>query len=212
MGAISVIGVSKAYKGVQLFHDATFDVEEGAITALVGPNGSGKSVLLRILCGFTKPDAGEVIIDPQYFTDGNIFPTDFGVMIDRPGYISHLTGLQNLMSLAAIRRVVTEPDVRSWMQRLGLDPDSKTKAGKYSLGMKQKLALCQAVMEKQRVWILDEPFNALDDSSQEVFRDVMREHVRHGGTIVFTSHNAYDVASLASVVLKIDAQSISIAK
>lgn len=94
------------------------------------------------------------------------------------------------------------------MKRLGLDPDNHTKAGKFSLGMKQKLALCQAVMERQRMLVLDEPFNALDDASQHIVREVMTEHVAAGGTIIFTSHNVYDVDTLASRVLKIDQQRV----
>lgn len=204
MSVVSLSGISKSYRRQRLFGDVTFSLEKGSCTALVGPNGSGKSVLMRIICGFTKPDSGTVSIDPLYLAEGAHFPAGFGVMIDRPGYISHLSGLRNLMELARIRGVVGEIDVRAWMEKFGLDPDSSTKAGRFSLGMKQKLALCQAVMEGQQVLILDEPFNALDDTSQSVIREVMRDHIAKSGTVLFTSHNANDVGALATRVLKID--------
>jgi ABC-2 type transport system ATP-binding protein len=204
MPVIELNAVSKSYGGQELFADVSWKVEQGRIYGLAGPNGSGKSVLFRIMTGFVRPDSGSVAIDPAFMDGGRVFPRAFGVVIDRPGYLAHKTGLENLMALARIRRGVGEPEVRAAMAALGLDAASKTRVGRYSLGMKQKLSIAQAVMERQRVLVLDEPFNALDRTSVGAVRDLLRAHRQAGGTVVFTSHNPQDLELLADCVYEID--------
>lgn len=148
-------------------------------------------------------------INPDYFDSDALFPAEFGVVIDRPGYISQETGLQNLLRLAEIRKKIGEDDVVRWMGRLGLNPDDRTRVGNYSLGMKQKLSIAQAVMEEQRMLVLDEPFNALDESSSDAVRQIIREHRKSGGTILFTSHSKHDVVELADRTLIIDDKKVS---
>lgn len=208
MSVLELDGVSKAYRGRPLFQDVGFSVEAGSSTALVGPNGSGKSVLLRIMCRFIAPDNGTVRIAPEFLSNDRVFPQDVGVIIDRPGYLGGRSGLENLLTLAEIRALVDEGHVRTVMNRLLLDPDDRTPVRKYSLGMKQKLAIAQAVMEEQRVLILDEPFNALDDTSRTAVVDLLREFRADGGTLFFTSHVKEEVAELAESVLKLDAQRV----
>ncbi len=198
MSVIEVEGMSKSYRGRFLYKDVSFTIEKGEITAVSGPNGSGKSVLFRLLCGFLAPDSGVVRIDPGYLSKGRDFPEKFGVVIDRPAYLAGKTGLENLRELAAIRGVVTDADVKTTMQRVGLDPELRQKVRHYSLGMKQKLALAQALMESPEVLILDEPFNALDVDSVLRVKGIIRELNASGVTVVFTSHNAADIDDLAS--------------
>lgn len=204
MPVIELTDVSKRYGGVELFSRVNMTIEEGRIYGVTGANGSGKSVLFRILTGFVRPDTGSVDIGARFRGRGETFPTGFGVIIDRPGYLAHKSGLDNLMALARIRGLVGEPEVRRAMTEIGLDPNSKTRVGSYSLGMKQKLSIAQATMEGQTVLILDEPFNALDRGSVERVRAHLAESRAQGHTVVFTSHNAADIDLLADHVYEID--------
>lgn len=208
MPIVELSDVSKSYGSNLLFQGVNLSIEHGRIYGLRGPNGSGKSVLFRLLTGFVLPDSGTVAIDPRYRDPRNTFPQEFGIVIDRPGYIAGRTGLDNLLSLAQIRGIIGESQVREAMQSFGLDPESRTKVGRYSLGMKQKLSLAQATMERQRVLILDEPFNALDRSSSGALRERLDAHREDGGTVVLTSHNDQDLDVLADEVHEIDGGSL----
>lgn len=204
MPIIQFRDVEKSFHGIPLYTGVNLVVEPGELLAVVGPNGSGKSVLFRLMCGFLKPDAGSVEIDPAYLSKGREFPERFGVVIDRPGYLAHRTGLQNLIELASIRKIIGEDEVRDTMQLLGLDPNLKQKVRRYSLGMKQKLAIAQALMEKPDVLILDEPFNALDAASVIMLKEHLKTLNDSGVTIVFSSHNQSDIDDLAKRRLRIE--------
>ncbi|MBK8460039.1 MAG: ABC transporter ATP-binding protein [Micropruina sp.] len=197
-GIISVAGVSKSFRGTRVLSNVDVEVFEGECLSVGGPNGSGKSVLLRLMCRMLTPDTGEVQIDPRYQAKGNNFPQEFGVIIDRPGFQALRTGYENLRDLARIRGVVGRDEILQTMQQVGLDPSLKQRVGQYSLGMKQKLALVQAIMERQHVLLLDEPFNALDVASVDRVRELLRSLLHQGRTIVFCSHNPDDVDALAT--------------
>ena len=199
MEVIRLDRVSKAFRGDTLYSDISMAIEAGKITSITGANGSGKSVLFRIMCGFAKPDSGVVTIAPRYLSTKRDFPSKFGVLIDRPGFVPNLTGFQNLQKLARIQGLISDDEIRGWMTRLGLDPEAKQPVRKYSLGMRQKVALTQAFMEHPEVLILDEPFNALDKESAASVRELLKELASQGITIVFASHNESDVNDLAEV-------------
>lgn len=196
--------VSKTFRGIEVLRDVTVTFESGLAYGIVGPNGAGKSVLFRLLCGFTLPTSGEVKIHSDYRPRGTEFPRSFGILIDGPGYVGHWSGLKNLLSLARIRKLVDETAVRDSMSRLGLDPDSKTPVARYSMGMKQKLALAQATMEGQQVLVLDEPFNALDAASVETLTGILVRHRLNGGTLIFASHRSDDIDKLADHTYRIN--------
>lgn len=196
MPVISLQGVEKSYNRRTLFTDVNLDVQAGTAVGIQGENGSGKSVLLKVMTRFVRPDAGTVHIDQAFLSDDRVFPEGFGVLIDRPGYIPNRTGLENLMSLARIRRVVDERKVRATMALLGLDPDLPQKARHYSLGMKQRLGLAQAIMEDQPVMVLDEPLNALDEETVAAVRELLRTLVAEGRTLIMTSHQREDIESI----------------
>jgi ABC-2 type transport system ATP-binding protein len=198
MSIISMNQVQKSYRGRLLYRDVSFEIAEGTITAIQGPNGSGKSVLFRLMCGFTAPDSGSVEVDPRFLSAGRTYPENFGIVIDRPGFLGGLTGFQNLQKLAKIRNVIDENQIRQTMAAVGLEPTAKQAVRKYSLGMRQKLALAQAFMENPNVLLLDEPFNALDAPSVQNIKSMLHELNNQGVTIVFTSHNQADVDDLAS--------------
>ncbi|WP_104176425.1 ABC transporter ATP-binding protein [Cryobacterium sp. Y50] len=203
MPVIELEKVTKSFKGVPIFDNASATFEAGKIHGIVGPNGSGKSILFKMICGFILPDTGKVIIDSQYQSPSRTFPEQFGVIIDRPGYLPQKTGLDNLRDLAKIRGAIGDAEIRDAMEKVGLPPGLKQKARNYSLGMKQKLALAQAIMEDQKVLILDEPFNALDADSVDLVRNLLKKHREQGRTVIFTSHNREDIDLLADHTLRI---------
>jgi len=203
MSVVQLKGVEKSYHGRALFTGVDLDVQPGSAVGIQGENGSGKSVLLKILTRFTSPDAGSVEIDEKYLSRDRVFPEGFGVMIDRPGYIPNQTGFENLQSLASIRKTISAEKVRDTMLLVGLDPDLPQKAKHYSLGMKQRLGLAQAIMEDQPVLILDEPLNALDEEMATTMRMLLRRLVDEGRTLVMTSHQREDIEFICDHVYRI---------
>lgn len=194
----------KSYKGLTIFQDIDLTIEKGKIYGIVGPNGSGKSVLFKLICGFVRPDHGEIVIRGEYLHKDITFPKNFGVIIDRPGYLGNKTGFENLKSLAMIQNKIDDEQIIKTMELVGLQPTAEQKVRKYSLGMKQKLALAQAFMENQEVLILDEPFNALDFESVENLRSLLLNYNKEGKTIIMTSHNQEDIDLLCDEVYRIN--------
>jgi ABC-2 type transport system ATP-binding protein len=203
MALITLNNLSKSFHDRPVYSNATAGFAAGKITGLVGPNGSGKSLLFRMLCGFVIPDSGEISVDPKYLSPKRDFPEKFGIIIDRPGFLNHLTGLENLELLAKIRGVIGRKEIAGLMAGFGLDPELKQKVRHYSLGMRQKLALIQAFMEDPEVLILDEPFNALDADSVADVKQRIIDFNKNGGTVIFTSHNSADIDELAHEVYEV---------
>lgn len=204
MDLIKMEKVSKSYKGLVLFEDVDLTIEKGKIYGIIGHNGSGKSVLFKMICGFEFPDKGTILVRGEEIGKSKRFPEDFGIIIDRPGYIANKTGFENLKSLAQIKDQITDEIIRETMAKVGLQPAAKQKVKDYSLGMKQKLAIAQAIMENQEVLILDEPFNALDEDSVENIRALLLSFKNEGKTIILTSHNKEDINQLCDHVLRIN--------
>jgi ABC-2 type transport system ATP-binding protein len=200
---IRLSSVSKSFHGRPIYSSASATFESGSITGVVGPNGSGKSLLFRMMCGFVTPDEGEIWVDPRYLPPKRDYPDRFGIIIDRPGFVQHLSGLANMELLANIRRRIGREEIIRFMADFGLDPTLKQKVRHYSLGMRQKLALVQAFMESPDVVILDEPFNALDADSVAHVREQIAQFHQRGGTVIFTSHNAVDIDTLADSVVEV---------
>ena len=192
--------VSKAFSRRTILNDITLTIEAGHTVGIVGSNGSGKSVLFQIICGFLTPDSGTVRVRGDMLGDSRDFPENMGVLINSPGFISLDTGLQNLRYLAGIRGVIGDQEIRSSMKKVGLDPDDRTRVEHYSLGMKQKLGLAQAIMEGQDILILDEPFNALDYKTYNDVKEIIRTLQAEGKTILMTSHNYEDIETLCNEV------------
>lgn len=201
---ISLDQVSKSFSGRRVLSDVSLDVEKGSTVGIVGANGSGKSVLFNIICGFLTPDSGQVYVRRQALGKGRDFPENVGVLINSPGFIGLNTGLQNLRYLAGIRGVAGEKEIRSAMQKTGLDPEDKTKVEHYSMGMKQKLGIAQAIMEDQDILILDEPFNALDYKTYNDTKEIIRILQAEGRTILMTSHNYDDLETLCTHIYAIN--------
>ena len=202
---IEVKNVSKSFGGKAILQDVSLSIEQGTAVGLVGANGSGKSVLFKILCGFEKPDQGSVYVrGKQLGKNGRDFPESLGVFINSPGFIGIYSGFQNLKFLADIQGKIGEKEIRQAMGKVGLDPDNKTKVDNYSLGMKQKLGIAQAIMEGQDILILDEPFNALDYKTYEDVKAIIRMLKAEGKTIFLTSHHFKDIEQLCDQVYSIE--------
>ena len=196
---INVNNVSKSFSQQPVLTNVTLEVEKGQTVGIIGANGSGKSVLFKIICGFTAPDEGEVYIRGKKLGTDIDFPERVGVFINSPGFIDLYTGLQNLQFLADINGKINDQQIRNTMELVGLNPANKTKVGDYSLGMKQKLGIAQAIMENQDIIILDEPFNALDYKTYNDTKEIVKKLKEAKHTILMTSHNYEDIEELCDI-------------
>ncbi|MBU5591640.1 ABC transporter ATP-binding protein [Clostridium sp. MSJ-4] len=204
MSYIDINKLTKIIKGNTVLDNIDLKLDKGKIYGFIGRNGSRKTMLFRAICGLIIPTQGEVIIDGKIITKDIDFPESCGVIIETPGFWEDLTGLQCLKNLASIKSKISEETICNWMTKLGLDPMDKRQFRKYSLGMKQKLALVQALMESPDLIILDEPTNSLDEESIEKLLEILKTLKENGSTILIASHNKNDIELLSDKIFKID--------
>jgi ABC-2 type transport system ATP-binding protein len=197
--AIRLAGVEKGFQGNMLFSNICLEIESGSVVGFRGGNGSGKSVLFKLIAGLYSPDEGEIYVRGERLGADCDFPSDLGLLVDNPGFIELFSGLDNLRMLADIRKRTGETSIVAIMSLLGLDPKSRKRVKNYSLGMKQKLGIAQAVMEDQDIVLLDEPFNALDAESNKKLYDLIKKLKTEGKTVLLTSHNQSDLDLLCDV-------------
>ncbi len=200
--------VTKCYGNIEVLKDVSLTCEAGKIYGLTGRNGSGKTVLLKCICGFVRPTIGEVRVCGQQVGKDVDFPDKIGFIIESPGFLSRESGLQNLKHLASIRGKASKDDIRQSMLTVGLDPDLKKPVGKYSMGMRQRLGIAQAIMENPDILILDEPMNGLDNQGVTDMRRVLKQLEEGGKTILIASHFQEDIALLCDEVYEMDAGAI----
>lgn len=186
--AIEVKGVCKKFGNKVIYDGLDINIAEGECVGFIGGNGTGKSVLFQLITGLLPVDAGTVNVNGKILGEKTDFPEDVGVLINSPGYIDCYSGFRNLQMLAGIQGKIGDQEIRAAMKLVGLDPENKTKVKKYSMGMKQKLGLAQAIMEHQKIIILDEPYNALDYNTNREITRVLKELKEEGITILLTSH------------------------
>ena len=196
--------VSKTFKDKTVLQKTSLTIESGRITGFIGRNGSGKTVLFKLICGLMLPTTGTVTVDGVRVGKDRDFAPDTGVLIETPSFISYESGLRNLRDLAAIRRKIATGDVREAIRLVGLDPDDRKRVGKYSLGMRQRLGIAQAIMERPSLIILDEPMNGLDRSGVEDMRTVFAKLRDEGKTILLASHAAEDIEILCDAVYELE--------
>lgn len=201
--------VSKTFKDKTVLQKTSLTIESGRITGFIGRNGSGKTVLFKLICGLMLPTTGTVTVDGVRVGKDRDFAPDTGVLIETPSFISYESGLRNLRDLAAIRRKITTGDVREAIRLVGLDPDDRKRVGKYSLGMRQRLGIAQAIMERPSLIILDEPMNGLDRSGVEDMRAVFAKLRDEGKTILLASHAAEDIEILCDAVYELENGTVS---
>ncbi len=197
---IRVENVTKKFGDVTALDRVNIRFDAGKIYGITGRNGSGKTVLFKIMVGYLKPTGGRVIVGDREIGKDIDFADNMGIIIENPGFLNRYSGYKNLEYLASIRKRIGEDEIRESMERVGLDPDSKKKVGKYSLGMKQRLGIAQAIMENPDILILDEPMNGLDKQGVEDVRNILLKLKEEGKTIILASHSKEDVEILCDEV------------
>lgn len=197
---IVVEHVSKAFGKEQVLKDVNLTIPPGQICGIVGNNGSGKTVLMKCICGFLHPDSGRIFVNEKQVGWDCDFPDSLGVIIETPGFIPNLSGYQNLKILAALKAKIGKNEITETLKRVGLSPAMKKPVAKYSLGMRQRLGIAQAIMENPDVLILDEPFNGLDKAGAAQMRELLKELKMQGKAVLLASHNAQDIEELCDAV------------
>lgn len=204
MKIIKIEKLCKSFHKQCLLKDVNIDFDGGKIHGIVGFNGSGKSVFFKLLAGFLYPDSGTININGNNITKQCRFPENMGVLINKTGFIGDRTGYENLKFLADINKRISNEKIVEFIELTGLDSQLDTKVKNYSLGMKQKLGICQAVMENQNIILLDEPFNALDKKSAVTISNLIKTLNKEGKTIFITSHRQEDIDNLCQEVYEIE--------
>lgn len=201
---IKIENLTKKFGDVTALENVNLSMERGKIYGVVGRNGSGKTVLFKLIAGYLKPTAGRVIVSGKEIGKDTDFAENIGIIIENPGFLKGYTGFKNLAYLASIRNVAGKEEIRESMEKVGLAPDSRKKVGKYSLGMKQRLGIAQAIMENPGILILDEPMNSLDNQGVEEVRGILAGLRDEGKTILLASHNKEDIEILCDEVYEIN--------
>ena len=203
--AIELIDLCKTFGQDEVLKHVTRNFEAGKIHGVVGNNGSGKTVMFKCICGFLQPTSGKVLVQGKQIGRDVDFPEDLGLIIETPGFLPQLSGLRNLEILASLKRRIGLKEVASVIRRVGLDPLSTKPVGKYSLGMRQRLGIAQAIMEDPSLLILDEPMNGLDKHGVAEMRALFQSLATDGRTILLASHNIGDIDALCDTVCEMDA-------
>ncbi len=197
---IEVKEVYKSFGKEHVLKGISFAIPPGAIYGVVGNNGSGKTVLMKCICGFMKADKGTILVNGRQVGKEVDFPDSLGVIIETPGFIPNLSGYKNLKILAALKGKIGKAQICEAMRRVGLDAGMRKPVAKYSLGMRQRLGIAQAIMEEPEVLVLDEPFNGLDRHGVVEMRTLLKELKADGKAILLASHNAQDIEELCDHV------------
>ena len=202
---ISIRDVCKSYGRENVLKHVTANFESGQIHGLIGRNGSGKTVLLKCIAGLAMPDSGVIAINGKRLGKDIEMPESLGAIIETPGFLPNHSGFKNLKYLAEIRNRIGPDEIIVAMRRAGLDPDSKKWVGQYSLGMRQRLGIAQAIMEDPDLLLLDEPMNGLDNNGVKKMRRLLLRLCEEGKTILIASHNPLDIDSHCDTVHEMDA-------
>ncbi|MEE0312221.1 MAG: ATP-binding cassette domain-containing protein [Oscillospiraceae bacterium] len=201
---IEVQNVVKRFRDQVVLKNVSISFEKGQIHGIVGRNGSGKTVLFKCICGLMHPEEGVILVNGKRVGRDVDMPEDIGAIIEAPGLLPNYSGYKNLRFLANIRRKIGKEEILNVLKTVGLDPESRKHVGKYSLGMRQRLGIAQAIMEDPEILILDEPMNGLDNAGVQDIRALLLELKAQGKTILLASHNHEDIAALCDTVHEMD--------
>ena len=208
---IQVKDVCKTFGKAEVLKQVTAKFEAGKIYGIIGRNGSGKTVLFKCICGFVPVTSGTIRVRSQVVGKDVDIPKDMGIIIESPGFLPRYSGFHNLRFLARIRNKIDDEKIRETLRFVGLDPGDKKHVGKYSMGMRQRLGLAQAIMEDPEILILDEPMNGLDRQGVKEIRQCLLKLRDQGKTILLASHNAEDIRVLCDQVYEMDAGELFLA-
>lgn len=201
---IEVQNVVKRFRDQVVLKNVSISFEKGKIHGIVGRNGSGKTVLFKCICGLMHPEEGVILVNGKRVGRDVDMPEDIGAIIEAPGFLPNYSGYKNLRFLANIRRKIGKEEILNVLKTVGLDPESRKHVEKYSLGMRQRLGIAQAIMEDPEILILDEPMNGLDNAGVQDIRALLLELKAQGKTILLASHNHEDIAALCDTVHEMD--------
>ena len=204
MKYICIKNLTKSIKGNTILDNINYKFESGNIYGIYGHNGSGKTMLFRAISGLIRPTSGSINISGKELHKDIDFPESIGVVIENPEFWPNYTGWQVLKMLSNIKNIINDEDIEEALFRVGLDPNDKKTIKKYSLGMKQRLGIAQAIMEKADIIILDEPTNALDEDGIELIHKLILEKKKRGAIILIASHNKYDIDILSDIKLRMN--------
>lgn len=200
---IQLQNVTKRIKENTVLDNVSYTFKSGFVYGLYGQNGSGKTMLLRAISGLINLDSGSIFIDGEKLHDKIEFPPETGIVIENMELLPECSAKRNLQMLAKIKNIADEKDIIFSLERVGLDPDSDKKVKKFSLGMKQRLNIAQAIFENQKNILLDEPTNALDEDAVQLIYKIIREEKSRGATIIVATHHKEDLKEVCDVILKI---------
>ena len=186
---IKISHVSKIIKNNPVIKDISMELQSGAVYGFKGINGSGKTMLMRLISGLIRPSQGEISMNGKILGIDISFPNSIGVFLENPAFLDAYSGFNNLKLLASIKSVASDDDIRNTLLRVGLDPDSNKKYKKYSLGMKQRLGIAAAIMEKPEIVILDEPTNSLDEDGVDLVKHIVRNEKERGALVIVSCHD-----------------------
>ena len=198
---IQLQNVTKRIKENTVLDNVSYTFKSGFVYGLYGQNGSGKTMLLRAISGLINLDSGSIFIDGEKLHDKIEFPPETGIVIENMELLPECSAKRNIQMLAKIKNIADEKDIIFSLERVGLDPDSDKKVKKFSLGMKQRLNIAQAIFEK--IILLDEPTNALDEDAVQLIYKIIREEKSRGATIIVATHHKEDLKEVCDVILKI---------
>lgn len=200
---IQLQNVTKRIKENTVLDNVSYTFKSGFVYGLYGQNGSGKTMLLRAISGLINLDSGSIFIDGEKLHDKIEFPPETGIVIENMELLPECSAKRNLQMLAKIKNIADEKDIIFSLERVGLDPDSEKKVKKFSLGMKQRLNIAQAIFENQKIILFDEPTNALDEEAVQLIYKIIREEKSRGATIIVATHHKEDLKEVCDVILKI---------
>ena len=201
---IDIKNVSLRIGKTDILKSINISFEEGRIHGLIGRNGSGKTMLMKCICGFIRPTSGIITVGGKQIGKDIDFPENMGIIIEAPGFIPYYSGYKNLKLLAGLRGKIGKNEIIKSMEQVGLDPYLKRHVRKYSLGMRQRLGLAQAIMENPDLLILDEPMSGLDNEGVSDMRGYLKLFREQGKTILIASHSAEDISILCDTVCEMD--------
>lgn len=210
--AIEINNLKMTFGKDEVLKGITHNFEKGKVHGIVGNNGSGKTVMMKCICGFLKPTSGTVKVNGKLIGRQEDFPKSLGLIIEAPGFLPHLSGFRNLSILASVNKKINKQRIKDTIRLVGLDPDMKKPVGKYSLGMRQRLGIAQAIMEDPELLVLDEPMNGLDKNGVQEMRELLKGLVGKGKTIILSSHNPADIDALCDTVCEMDGGVLSVTK
>ena len=207
---IEINNLSKTLDNNIILDNINMSLESGNIYGFIGRNGSGKTMLLKVICGFVKPTSGTILINDENALANNYFNNEIRALIEKPNFINNLSGFDNLKLLAGINNKIDDKTILTWLDKVDLLEEKDKLYSKYSLGMKQKLGIVQALMEDTKIILLDEPLNGIDENSINIIRNILLEEKNKDKLIIIATHIKEDIEKLCNIIYHFDSGKVTI--